>query len=322
MDRWIENPPIDYLNFLPIWVRVRNILVNYYTEDTIKEITSCIGEVKEVVMDSEKSQVQDYVRVRVLFHVANPLRNNKEVQLPFGEVVTISFDYERIRKRCFLCQRLTHDKNRCPSKVSDSIKHDVRSLQEKGKQKEMFLPGLAEFPFQSIAPKGRVDALPANPLSATVAIDSHPENTLLAEMPDLDISTGFTTCVGEASSSTSGFKHHIMQDFTPFQFRKGKLVNELSLKNKVIQSLASPHFEKVFKRKRKPSDITEAQSFKRDKNTVVQNSNINPSSGAAITSGVRRVYEVGESFRPCPDGESRNNRNIGESSKRKNLVIL
>ncbi|KAL9299329.1 unnamed protein product [Arabidopsis thaliana] len=55
---------------------------------------------------------------------------------------------------------------------------------------------------------------------------------------------------------------------------------------------------------------------------VFPDSNINPSSGAAITSGVRRVYEVGESFRPCPDGESRNNRNIGESSKRKNLVIL
>jgi len=64
-------------------------------------------------LDLDKSQVEDYVRVRVMFLVANPLRNAKEVQLPTREMVTIPFDYERTRKHCFHCQRLTHDKNRC-----------------------------------------------------------------------------------------------------------------------------------------------------------------------------------------------------------------
>lgn len=71
-------------------------------------------------LDLEKSQAQDYVRVQVVFDVRNPLRNSKEVQVPTGEVVSVTFDYEHIRKRCFLCQRLTYDKADCPSRQQGS----------------------------------------------------------------------------------------------------------------------------------------------------------------------------------------------------------
>jgi len=50
----------------------------------------------------------------VLLDVRNPLRNFKEVLLLPGEMISVSFDFERIRKRCFLCQRLTHEKSVCP----------------------------------------------------------------------------------------------------------------------------------------------------------------------------------------------------------------
>lgn len=103
MERWVEDPPNDYLMILPIWIRLRNILVNHYTEDTIKEIA-----------EQDKSQGKDYVRVRVLFDVSRPLKNSKAVQLPNGTMVSIGIDYERVSKRCFQCQRLTHDKPRCP----------------------------------------------------------------------------------------------------------------------------------------------------------------------------------------------------------------
>ena len=43
MQRWNEKPPSDYLMFLPILVRVRNIPVNYYTKETIKEIAVALG---------------------------------------------------------------------------------------------------------------------------------------------------------------------------------------------------------------------------------------------------------------------------------------
>nr|AAD03454.1 contains similarity to human autoimmune regulator AIRE-1 (SW:O43918 [Arabidopsis thaliana] len=55
---------------------------------------------------------------------------------------------------------------------------------------------------------------------------------------------------------------------------------------------------------------------------VFPDSNISQASGAAITYGVRQVFEVGKSSRGAQDGESHNNMHLGESSKRKNLIIL
>ncbi|KAL9280182.1 hypothetical protein AtEden1_Chr5g0105071 [Arabidopsis thaliana] len=92
MERWIEKPTEEYLMFLPVWMRLRNIPVNYYTEDTIKKIASCVGKVLKVELDLEKSQAQDYIRVQVIIDVRNPLRNFKEVQLPTGRDASFAND--------------------------------------------------------------------------------------------------------------------------------------------------------------------------------------------------------------------------------------
>ncbi|CAA7041302.1 unnamed protein product [Microthlaspi erraticum] len=114
LERWVEKPPDDYLTILPVWVRLYEVPVNYYTEATITDIAEVIGQVIEVAFDPEKPQNQRYVRARVLFNTSKPLCNFKTVELPEGDVVTVMFEYERIRKRCFQCLRLTHDKSRCP----------------------------------------------------------------------------------------------------------------------------------------------------------------------------------------------------------------
>ncbi|KAG7551547.1 hypothetical protein ISN45_Aa06g022140 [Arabidopsis thaliana x Arabidopsis arenosa] len=113
LERWMENPPEDYLKVLPIWIRLRHIPINYNTADTIREIADHFGQVTHVAFDPLKPQSRGFVRVRVLFDVNKPLKNSREVELPTGEVVTIGIEYERIRKRCYQCLRLTHDKERC-----------------------------------------------------------------------------------------------------------------------------------------------------------------------------------------------------------------
>ncbi|CAE6074372.1 unnamed protein product [Arabidopsis arenosa] len=45
--------------------------------------------------------------------------NCRDLQLPTGEIVSIGIEYERIRKRCYQCLRLTHDKERCPFNPSN-----------------------------------------------------------------------------------------------------------------------------------------------------------------------------------------------------------
>lgn len=114
LERWVENPPEDYLKILPIWIRLRNIPVNYNTAETIQEIAEHIGQVTHVAFDPLKPQSRGFVRVRVLLDTTRPLKNNRKVQIPTGEIVDIGIEYERIRKRCYQCQRLTHDKERCP----------------------------------------------------------------------------------------------------------------------------------------------------------------------------------------------------------------
>ncbi|XP_024004809.1 uncharacterized protein At4g02000-like [Eutrema salsugineum] len=94
IDRWVEKPPDDYLKFMPVWIQIRNIPVNYYTEASIYDLGSIIGEVKEMAFDPEKPQSKDYVRVKVNFDVSRPVRRSKEVILPTGETTTIWYDFE------------------------------------------------------------------------------------------------------------------------------------------------------------------------------------------------------------------------------------
>lgn len=68
----------------------------------------------EVAFDLEKPQVKEYIRVYVKFDVSKPLRRGRKVMIPGGEEVNILYDYERIQKRCYTCQCLTHEQPQCP----------------------------------------------------------------------------------------------------------------------------------------------------------------------------------------------------------------
>ncbi|KAG7570254.1 Reverse transcriptase zinc-binding domain [Arabidopsis thaliana x Arabidopsis arenosa] len=114
IERWTESPPQDSLQFIPLWVQIRNIPVNYYTRDAIMLLGELIGQVKELIFDPDKPQSQEFVRVKIRFDVSKPLRKSKVVNLPKGKTATILFHYERVQKRCYHCQRLTHEQDVCP----------------------------------------------------------------------------------------------------------------------------------------------------------------------------------------------------------------
>ncbi|KAG7583244.1 Endonuclease/exonuclease/phosphatase superfamily [Arabidopsis suecica] len=114
VDRWYEHPPANYLQFFPIWVQLWNLPINFYTVPAITALGELIGEVKVVAFDPEKPQILEYIRIKVMFDVSRPLRRSKVVNLPQGGSTTVRFQYERIQKRCYECQRLTHEKEFCP----------------------------------------------------------------------------------------------------------------------------------------------------------------------------------------------------------------
>ncbi|XP_019101704.1 PREDICTED: uncharacterized protein LOC104788199 [Camelina sativa] len=114
LQRWVEIPPPNYLQSTQIWVQIRNIPVNHHTKEVITVFTEFAGPVIQVEYDPSISQNKDFVRAEILFDVSKSLRRSKVINLPSGEAITIVYDYERIQKRCYFCQRLTHEREKCP----------------------------------------------------------------------------------------------------------------------------------------------------------------------------------------------------------------
>ncbi|XP_013726546.1 uncharacterized protein LOC106430304 [Brassica napus] len=142
IDRWKEKPDEDYLKYLLVWVRIRNIPVNHYTVEAITALGDLIGRVNVVAFDPDMPQTNDYVRVRVFFDVSRPVRRSKAVNLPKGGgSVTIWYDFERIQKRCHHCQQLTHEKDKCPILIKErrteaQVRRDL-IIQEKQKSEDV-----------------------------------------------------------------------------------------------------------------------------------------------------------------------------------------
>ncbi|CAA7042045.1 unnamed protein product [Microthlaspi erraticum] len=114
IDRWIPTPPTDFLTSVDLWVRISRIPMNYYKLDTITWLARRVGEVLEVAYDPEASQKETYIRALVRLNIRDPAITTKPVNFPTGEKVIIEYDYEKLRKFCFHCHRLTHECPACP----------------------------------------------------------------------------------------------------------------------------------------------------------------------------------------------------------------
>ncbi|XP_024013054.1 uncharacterized protein LOC112087257 [Eutrema salsugineum] len=80
IDRWVENPTEDYLQFMTVWIQIRNIPGNYYTEASIYALGDIIGKVIEIAFDPEKPQSKDYVRVKNGEKLDGPKRRDSSFQ--------------------------------------------------------------------------------------------------------------------------------------------------------------------------------------------------------------------------------------------------
>lgn len=129
LERWVENPTEDYLQYVPIWVQISNIPVNCYTTEALIALRDLVGKTKVVAFDPTKPITRNFIRVQVMFSVANPLRRSREISIK-GETTTIFFHYERIQKRCFHRQRLIHERDYCPLVVGQR-QEEARLRREK-----------------------------------------------------------------------------------------------------------------------------------------------------------------------------------------------
>lgn len=134
IDRWTENPPADFLQHIPIWVQISNIPINHYTAQAIMALGDLVGKAIEVIFDPSKPQVQKFFRVKILFDVSRPLKTFKVINLPGGGSTKVWYAYERIQKRCYNCQRLTHEQNECPFPKRQEVASGIASVQNRVKK--------------------------------------------------------------------------------------------------------------------------------------------------------------------------------------------
>lgn len=132
VEMWIEKPLMAYLQFINVWVQMRNILINHKMVKSIMALGEFSGQVTELTYDPSKAQNREFVRVRVKFDVSKPVIRSKVANLPSGEVMAVLCDYKRLQKRCYVCQRLTHEQGKCPIYLRKSlVKDKVEDLSQK-----------------------------------------------------------------------------------------------------------------------------------------------------------------------------------------------
>lgn len=56
----------------------------------------------------------NFIRVRIRFEITASLRFFRRIRFQYGERATVSFQYERLRRICSNCLRLTHHRSHCP----------------------------------------------------------------------------------------------------------------------------------------------------------------------------------------------------------------
>lgn len=172
LDRWVPSPPKDFLSTVDVWIRISRIPMNYYKLETMDLLASKVGKVLEIAYDPKRSQKDAFIRAQVRLNIANPALEEKVLNLPSGGQALIKFEYEKLRKRCFHCLRLTHEKPFCPflrNKSRPIVKETGASTSgkdtaQKGQEMVVAPPGPAAPPgfpplFSQLPEEERVAAL-------------------------------------------------------------------------------------------------------------------------------------------------------------------
>lgn len=157
LEQWSADPPPDFLRYMKLWIRIRNIPMKFFTGDTMDRLASEVGHVKEIAYDPKVSHTKDYIRALITFDTEKPAKASRKLTISKDKTVSIEFEYERIHKRSFHYHRLTHEKFKCSMLRSGSKAVSPTSTPSSSSEKSV--SGTAP----SIAKKATLEAPPGFP---------------------------------------------------------------------------------------------------------------------------------------------------------------
>ena len=107
----------------PFWVRFYNLPLDSRSENHVRRIGSCLGEVLEV--ESDGILWDTSARVKILMNITHPLKRVQKIRNSMGKVVMVEIKYERLPTFCYACGLIGHIERDC------NVVGDEGSVEEK-----------------------------------------------------------------------------------------------------------------------------------------------------------------------------------------------
>ncbi|XP_024016537.1 uncharacterized protein LOC112089906 [Eutrema salsugineum] len=130
LQRWTPQLNPVMMNFIPFWIQIRGIPLQFMNENVVRHIGRAMGMVLEVDYDAEAAARVEFACVCLNWDITQPLRFQRHFQFTAGVNTLLRFRYERLRGFCEACRMITHDTGACliqnggPDNLSDDEDKD------------------------------------------------------------------------------------------------------------------------------------------------------------------------------------------------------
>ncbi|CAN6841618.1 unnamed protein product [Brassica oleracea var. botrytis] len=114
MDPWFRRRSPSFLTTISFWVQIYNIPNEYRNQGVVKEIGRELGQLEGLrIVEPTRDNLSE-VWVRIRFDAYQPLTFSRYIQFEEGrDPVLLRFEYEKLKKFCIRCGRLTHEEREC-----------------------------------------------------------------------------------------------------------------------------------------------------------------------------------------------------------------
>ncbi|XP_013623893.1 PREDICTED: uncharacterized protein LOC106329810 [Brassica oleracea var. oleracea] len=113
LQRWTPLMDMALLNFIPFWIQVRGIPLQYMNREVILHIARAMGhQYIQMEYNEETGGQMEFVRFRLNWDITQPLKFQRNFQFTPGINTLLRFQYERLRGFCEVCGLITHDSGR------------------------------------------------------------------------------------------------------------------------------------------------------------------------------------------------------------------
>lgn len=113
LHRWTPLIDMQMLNYIPLWIQIREIPLQIMNREVIVHISRSLGEYIQMDYNEEVGSRLDFVRVRVRvqlnWNVNNPLKFQRNFQFSPGVNTLRKLQYERLCGFCETCGMITGD---------------------------------------------------------------------------------------------------------------------------------------------------------------------------------------------------------------------